>query len=680
MTITSTEVRESYAGNGSTTAFSYPQKFLADADLIVISRNNTTGVETLKTITTHYTVSGAGADAGGTVTMLVAPASGTTLIIYLDPTVTQDLDLGENDSLPAEEVEERFDKLTLIAQRLKNQLERSVRLRDGFSPTFTPTLPADLDDAADKVPLVNSGGTGFADAADWPSADDIADAQTNATAAAASASAASTSATAAAASATSAAASAVTVIYKWGGTVGGTADAITLTPTPALSAYSTGIRYAFLSTGTNTTAVTVAISGLAAKSIKTQSGAALAAGNITSGRVYSLTYDGTNFICHELATPENASVTKVQMDTTTTSQSNEISNLGLAGTVGGSALTIALKNSAGSDPSTASPVRISFRNSTAATGQYAQRAVTAALSQVINSGVTLGMIASQSNNLWIYAIDSDGAGTIKLGACTLRLEESVLQSSVAESFVGTISNASPGVVTSVAHGLLNGDAIQLTTTGGLPTGLSTGTTYYVVSKANDTFQLSATVGGSSINTSSAGSGVHTVRVANWRLVSDAVYASKPVRLLGRFLITVVTPGTWVAPTGIDLHPLPLPEIIAFQATGDPCTGGTANAVIVFPTLNWATHGVIYNTTTGRMQAPKTGYLRVSGYINASASAGLNLYVGGSIGRQVGVLATGINSYVAVLKVTAYDLIDLRPSQNLSAGWGAGNTLSVEYMN
>jgi hypothetical protein len=136
---------------------------LAGADLVVIERNNTTGVETTKTITTHYTVA-----ANGNVTMLVAPATGTTLTIYNDPAKTQGVDLRENDSLPAESVEEALDKATLISQRLGNRVDRTVRLSDGFSPTFDPTLPSDLDDAAGKIPLINDAGTGFADAADWP--------------------------------------------------------------------------------------------------------------------------------------------------------------------------------------------------------------------------------------------------------------------------------------------------------------------------------------------------------------------------------------------------------------------------------------------------------------------------------------------------------------------------------
>jgi hypothetical protein len=50
----------------------------------------------------------------------------------------------------------------------------------------------------------------------------------------------------------------------------------------------------------------------------------------------------------------------------------------------------------------------------------------------------------------------------------------------------------------------------LTTSSGLPGGLSTGTTYYVLDANNEdgTFQLSATAGGSPITITSAGTGVH----------------------------------------------------------------------------------------------------------------------------------------------------------------------------
>ncbi len=80
-------------------------------------------------------------------------------------------------------------------------------------------------------------------------------------------------------------------------TVGGTADAITLTPSPAITAYAAGQTFRFIATGTNTTAVTVAISGLAGPKAITKNGTtALVAGDIVSGDVVTITYDGTRFI------------------------------------------------------------------------------------------------------------------------------------------------------------------------------------------------------------------------------------------------------------------------------------------------------------------------------------------------------------------------------------------------
>ncbi len=97
---------------------------------------------------------------------------------------------------------------------------------------------------------------------------------------------------------------------------------------------------------------------------------------------------------------------------------------------------------------------------------------------------------------------------------------------VKETFTFTVTIASPGVCTATAHGMVNGTPVIPTTTGALPTGLTSGTTYYVVNKATDTFQLAATVGGSAINTTGSQSGVHTAQVefiaggSQWVIGSD----------------------------------------------------------------------------------------------------------------------------------------------------------------
>ena len=76
----------------------------------------------------------------------------------------------------------------------------------------------------------------------------------------------------------------------------------------------------------------------------------------------------------------------------------------------------------------------------------------------------------------------------------------------------SISNASPAVFTLASHGLVANDALVLSTSSGLPTGLTVGTVYYVISAGltANAFEVSTTVGGAAVNTSSAGSGTHSM--------------------------------------------------------------------------------------------------------------------------------------------------------------------------
>ena len=73
----------------------------------------------------------------------------------------------------------------------------------------------------------------------------------------------------------------------------------------------------------------------------------------------------------------------------------------------------------------------------------------------------------------------------------------------------TMTVASPGVVTVTNHGFSNGDPVVFTTTGALPTGVTASTIYFVIEKAQSTFQLAATIGGTAIVTTGSQSGVHS---------------------------------------------------------------------------------------------------------------------------------------------------------------------------
>ena len=86
-------------------------------------------------------------------------------------------------------------------------------------------------------------------------------------------------------------------------------------------------------------------------------------------------------------------------------------NLGFTavGNSGTHAFTITLTQADGATaPTTLAPVKVAFRNSTAATGGYNVRSITSALTLTIPSTATLGHLSSTQEYLWIYMIDNGG--------------------------------------------------------------------------------------------------------------------------------------------------------------------------------------------------------------------------------------------------------------------------------
>ena len=156
MTISSTTVKVSYSGNGSTTVFAYTFKILDDDEIQVIIRSST-GTETIKTKTTHYTVSGVGSAGGGNITFLTAPASGETVVLKRNTTKTQETDYVANDPFPANSHEEALDRVTMIAQEIQEELGRSIKLSKTNTITSTE-FTVGASDRANKILAFDSSG------------------------------------------------------------------------------------------------------------------------------------------------------------------------------------------------------------------------------------------------------------------------------------------------------------------------------------------------------------------------------------------------------------------------------------------------------------------------------------------------------------------------------------------
>lgn len=158
MSVSTTVIpRISYSGNGSTTNFSVPFVFIDDADLTVVLTNSS-GTDTTLTLGSNYTVSGGGDNpATGTVLLNVAPASGELLTVYRRTPLTQDNDFKPYELVDPEVQEAALDRLTLITQDLKDQINLAVNI----SPTSELSSLTMPDPSASKVLAWNATGTGL---------------------------------------------------------------------------------------------------------------------------------------------------------------------------------------------------------------------------------------------------------------------------------------------------------------------------------------------------------------------------------------------------------------------------------------------------------------------------------------------------------------------------------------
>ena len=104
------------------------------------------------------------------------------------------------------------------------------------------------------------------------------------------------------------------------------ADTITATASPPITAYATGQTFRFVSAGANTGAVTLNINALGAKAVTKTGTTALAAGDIPSGAVVEVVYDGTQFQMLGLASTGSPTFTGTVIVGTAAAERRTITN------------------------------------------------------------------------------------------------------------------------------------------------------------------------------------------------------------------------------------------------------------------------------------------------------------------------------------------------------------------
>jgi len=159
ITISDTTPRVQYTAAGSQTAFSVPFEFFNNSDLVVIKTSS--GTDSTLTFNAspssaaQYSVTGAGASGGGSITLGGASTNGDIYTIYRELPIARTTDFSASGSFPVETLNTELDKIVAMSQQLERDLKFSPKASASTSNTFNLTFP---NLVANKILSVNSAG------------------------------------------------------------------------------------------------------------------------------------------------------------------------------------------------------------------------------------------------------------------------------------------------------------------------------------------------------------------------------------------------------------------------------------------------------------------------------------------------------------------------------------------
>ena len=145
MTVSTTTNKVSYTGNGVVDTFAYAFPIYANGDLKVYDGG------TLKTLTTHYTVTGAPGTGNVVFTVGNIPVNGNKVVIERILARTQGTDWNNYDKYTSETLEDSVDRLTFIAQEIDEAVGRSVKFATTVTDVGTVEVSADATARANKI-------------------------------------------------------------------------------------------------------------------------------------------------------------------------------------------------------------------------------------------------------------------------------------------------------------------------------------------------------------------------------------------------------------------------------------------------------------------------------------------------------------------------------------------------
>lgn len=154
MSVQSDTSRIQYSGNASTvTPYPVPFYFFDNGDLRVVVTTSG-GVDTTLTLGTDYAVTGAGNEAGGSLTTTAAIPNTSKVTIFRQVPMTQTTVYEENSDFPAKSHERALDRATMLAQQNSRTVGRSLKVResDGAKNDLTTVANSVIGFGGDSQP------------------------------------------------------------------------------------------------------------------------------------------------------------------------------------------------------------------------------------------------------------------------------------------------------------------------------------------------------------------------------------------------------------------------------------------------------------------------------------------------------------------------------------------------
>lgn len=144
--------RIAYTATSGQTEFAIPFAFFDDADILVYQN------DTLKTLTTHYTVTGEGATdlAVRKVTLVTGATVGDSIVIVRDVPIERTTDFPDSGPLQINSLNTQLDKIIAILQQEQDKIERTVKYTDS-DVSASLELPAAASRASKYLFFDSSG-------------------------------------------------------------------------------------------------------------------------------------------------------------------------------------------------------------------------------------------------------------------------------------------------------------------------------------------------------------------------------------------------------------------------------------------------------------------------------------------------------------------------------------------